>query len=43
MRGFGDRLMDRQTDICYSRVIFATENYRNLIHYRTIVIDEGCL
>jgi len=30
LRGFGDRLMDRltnrQMDICYSRVAFATEN-----------------
>ena len=26
LRGFCDRLTDRQTDICNSRVAFATEN-----------------
>ena len=26
LRGFGNGLTDRQTDICYSKVAFATEN-----------------
>ena len=33
LRGFCNRLTDRQTDICNSRVAFATENDGSMIDY----------
>ena len=36
LRGFGNGLTDRQTDIYYSRVAFATENWKLYHHHLTL-------